>query len=57
MRVAIGEAHTQLCVSHWWYCESRGEGGRPLLRVRVILICGEGRMALCTHKVYMYRAS
>ena len=57
MRVAISEAHTQSCVSHQWYHGSRGEGRRLLLRVRVILICREGHMALCTCKAYMYRAS
>ena len=57
MRVAISEAHTKSCVSHQWYHGSRGEGGRLLLRVRVILIFREGHMALCTCKAYMYRAS
>ena len=50
MRAAISEAHTQSCVSHWQNLGSRGEGGRPLLKVRVILICREGCIASCTCK-------
>ena len=51
MRVAIREVHTQSCVSCWWHCRMKGEDRRPLLKVRVVLICREGCMALCPHKV------
>ena len=51
MRVVIGEACIQSCVGHWQHCESSDEGGRSLLRVRVLLICREGHMMLYAQKV------
>ena len=53
MRVVISEAHTQSCVSCWQYCKSSDEGGRLLLRVRVLQICREGYIIVrcrCTEK-------
>ena len=50
MGVAIGETHTQSCVSRQQYHESSDESGRPLLRARVLLIGREGRMVSYTHK-------
>ena len=51
MRVVISEACIQSCVGCQQHHESSDEGGRSLLRVRVLLICREGHMVSYAQKV------